>query len=182
MAASDLMLAFHDVFALDGNKPGCTSTVEHEIRITDSEPFKEQFRYIPPLLLEEVHASLQDTLDAGAICPSQSPWYNAVVLVMKKDGMLCFCVDFCRLNACTKKYSYPLPRIQEALESMAGMAHFSTMDFKNGFWQVKMAPESEQYTAFTVDNLGFYELTHMPFGLCNMPTTFQCIMQNTLGV
>ena len=80
-----------------------------------------------------------------------------------------------------KKDSYPLPRIQEALESMAGAAHFPTMDFKSGFWQICMAQESQQYTAFTVGNLGFYEFTRMPFGLCNMPITFQHLMQNTLG-
>ena len=44
-----------------------------------------------------------------------------------------------------------------------------------------MAPESQQYTAFTVGNLRFYEFTHMPFGLCNAPATFQHLMQNTLG-
>ena len=55
----------------------------------------------------------------------------------------------------TKKDSYPLPRIQEVLECMARAAHFSTMDFKSGFWQVRMAPKSQQYTAFTVGNLGF---------------------------
>ena len=104
-----------------------------------------------------------------------------MVPVRKKDGTLCFCVDFHRLNTHTKKDSYSLPWIQEALKSMAGAAHFSTMDFKSGFWQVKMVPESRQYTAFTVGNLGFYEFTRMPFGLCNMPTTFQHLMQNTLG-
>ena len=52
----------------------------------------------------------------------------------------------CHLNTWTKKDLYPLPRIQEALESMAGTAHFSLMDFKSRFWQVRMAPESQQYT------------------------------------
>ena len=179
--AKELVLAFHDIFTLDGNKLGCTSANKHKICINDSEPFKEQFRCIPPLLLEEVHALLRDMLDAGVIHPSQSPWCNVVVLVQKKDGSLCFCVDFCRLNAHTKKDSYPLPQIQETLESMAGTAHFSMMDFKSRFWQVKMAPESQQYTTFTMGNLGFYEFTHMPFGLCNAPTTFQHLMQNTLG-
>ena len=80
-----------------------------------------------------------------------------------------------------KKDTYPLPQIQEALESMAESAHFSSMDFKLGFWQIKIAPESQQYTAFTVGNLGFYEFTHMPFRLCNAPATFQHLMQNTLG-
>ena len=149
------MLAFHDVFALDSNELGCTSAVEHEIQITNSEPFKEHFRQIPPPLLEDVHVLLQHMLDVGAICLSQSPWCNAVVLVRKKDGMLCFCVNFRRLNRHTKKDSYLLPQIQEALESMAGTVHFSMINFKSGFWQVKMVLESQQYTMFTVDNLGF---------------------------
>ena len=104
-----------------------------------------------------------------------------MVLVRKKDGSLQFCVDFRWLNVRTKKYSYPLPTIQEALESMARAAHFSTMDFKSIFWQVHMAPESQQYTTFTVGNLGFYKFTRMPFRLCNAPATFQSLMQNTLG-
>ena len=181
MAVRELVLAYHDVFALESNELGCTSTIEHEIRIKNDEPFKERFWRIPPPLLEEVCASLRDMLKAGAICPSQSPWCNAVILVWKKDGTLQFCMDFRCLNACMKKDLYPLPQIQEALESMAGSAHFSSMDFKSGFWQIKMAPESQQYTAFMVGNLGFYEFTHMPFGLCNMPVIFQHLMKNTLG-
>ena len=106
---------------------------------------------------------------------------NSVVQVQKKDRSLHFCVDFCRLNTHTKKDSYPLLQIQEVLESMMGVAHFSMMDFKSRFWQVKMAPKSQQYTAFTMRNLGFYEFTCMPFGLCNAPVTFQHLMQNTLG-
>ena len=87
-------------------------------------------------------------------------------------------MDFCHLNTRTKKDSYPLQHIQEVLESMASAAHFSTM---SGFWQVKMAPDLQWYMAFTVGNVGFYELMHMPFGLCNAPATFKHLMQNTLG-
>ena len=116
----------------------------------------------------------------SVIC-SQSPWCNVVVLVRKKGGLLCFCMDFHRLNACTKKDSYPLPQIQEAQESMAGATHFSIMAFKSGFWQVKMAPGSQQYTTFTMGNLGFNKFTCMPFGLCNALTTFQHLMQKHLG-
>ena len=95
--------------------------------------------------------------------------------------VLCFCVDFRHLNMQTKKDLHPLPHIQEVLESMMGLAHFLSMDFKSGFWQIKMAPESQQYKAFMVGNLRFYEFTCMPFGLCNAPVTFQHLMQNTLG-
>ena len=93
VAVRELVLAHHDVFALKGNELGCTSAIEHEICIENSEPFKEQFLCIPPPLLEEVHASLRNMLEAGAIHPSQSPWCNVVVLVRKNDGTLHFCVD-----------------------------------------------------------------------------------------
>ena len=177
----ELVLAYHDVFALERNELGCTSAIEHEIRIENGESFKEQFWCIPLPLLEEVRASLRDMLEAGTIHPSQSPWCNAVVLVRKKDGTLHFFVDFRCLNAHIKKDLYPLPHIQEALESMVGLAHFSSMDFKLGFWQIKMALGLQQYTAFTVGNLGFYEFICMLFGLCNAPMMFQHLMQNSLG-
>ena len=75
-----------------------------------------------------------------------------VVLVQKKDRGLHFCIDFCHLNAHTKKDSYPLSRTHEALESLVGAGHFSCLDLKLGFWQIKMGGSSKQYVAFTVGN------------------------------
>ena len=112
-------------------------------------------------------------LESGAIRPSQSAWCNKVVLVHKKEGSLCYCINFCCLNAHTKKDSYPLPRIQEVLESLAGAGHFSCLDLKSGFWHIKTEEMSKQYTAFTVGNLGLFKSNQMPFGLCNAPATFQ---------
>ena len=85
------------------------------------------------------------------------------------------------LNTHMKKDSYPLPRIQEALESLVGAGHFLCLDCKLGFWQIKMEEASKQYTAFTVGNLGFFECDCMPFGLHNAPATFQRLVQNCLG-
>ena len=73
-AVRELVLAYHDVFALESNELGCTSAIEHEMCIENSEPFKDWFWCIPPPLLEKVRTSLQDMLEAGAICPSQSLW------------------------------------------------------------------------------------------------------------
>ena len=125
------------------------------------------------LVVEEIRNHLWQMLESGAIRPSQSAWCNAVVLVQKKDGGLQFCIDLCCLNAHMKKDSYPLPRIQEVSESLVGAGHFSCLDLKSGFWQIKMEEASKQYTTFTVGNLGFFECNCMPFGLCNMPVTFQ---------
>ena len=144
-------------------------------------PFKERFWCITPPLVDEVCQHIQEMLDSGAIRPSKSPWCNAVVLVRKKDGSLRFCIDFRHLNARTKKDTYPLPRMEETMESMVGTRHFSFMDLKSGFWQVKMAEESRQYTAFMMGSMGMYEFLRMPYGLCNAPTTFQRLMQKCLG-
>ena len=120
-------------------------------------------------------------LELGALWPSQSAWCNAVELVRKKDGGLQFFIDFHCLNTHTKKDSYPLPRIQEVLESLVGAGHFSCLDLKSGFWQIKMEEALKRYTTFTVGNLGDFEYDHMPFGICNMLVTFQRLMQNCLG-
>ena len=63
----------------------------------------------------------------------------------------------------------PCHCMQETMESMVGTRHFSCMDLNSGFWQVKMAEESRQYTAFTVGSMGVYKfLCICPTG-CAMP-------------
>ena len=94
------------------------------------------------------------------------------MLVRKKNGSLHFCIDFRRLNSLTVKDSHPLPHICETLESLAGAAHYTTIDMNSGFWQVMMDDESKQYTALTLGSMGLYECESMPFGLCNTPAYF----------
>ena len=171
-----LLAKYHNVFSLDLAELGCTQSTKHIIKVTDDTPFKEQFRRIPLLMVEEVRDHLREMLEFSAIRPSQSAWCIAVMLVRKKDSGLHFCIDFQCLNTRTKKDSYPLPQIQEALESLVGAGHFSCLDLKSGFWQIKMDEASKQYTAFTMGNLGFYKCNRMPFGLCNMLATFQRLM------
>ena len=161
-----LLLEFHHVFSLEPNEIGCTDATEHVIELMKDEPFKERFHHIAPPLVDEVRQHIQEMLDGGAIQPSQSPWCHAVVLVRKKDGSLRFCIDFRRLNTRTKD-AYPLTHMQETMESMVGARHFSCMDLKSGFWQVKMAEESRQYTAFTVGSMGVYEFCACPM-VCAM--------------
>ena len=110
-----LLAEYHDVFSLESSELGCTHSTEHMIKVTNNSPFKEQFRQIPPPLVEDVHSHLQEMLDSDTIQPNQSVWCNAVVLVRKKGGGLCFCIDFCCLNTHTKKDSYPLLRIQDGV-------------------------------------------------------------------
>lgn len=79
-------------------------------------------------------------LNRGIIRPSTSPWASPIILVKKKDETDRLVVDFGRLNSVTLKDSYPLPRIEDALDAVNGTKYFSYMDLMNGFWQVEMEP------------------------------------------
>ena len=182
MESACLLLAeYHDIFSLEFHELSCTHLTKYVIKVTDDALFKERFRQIPLRLVEEVCAHLWEMLDSGMIHPSHSVWCNAVALVWKKDRGLCFCIDYHHCSACTNKESYPLSRIQEALESLVSAGHFSFLDLKSRFWQIKMDEMSKQYTTFTVGNLGFFECDHIHFGLCNASAMFQRLMLNCLG-
>ena len=116
----------------------------------------------------------------GVIRPSKSPWSSPVVLVGKKDGSTRFCVDFRKVNAVTRKDVYPLPRIDETLDTLGGARYFTTLDLESGYWQVPLKEDDMQKTAFST-HTGLWEFTVMPYGLCGAPALFQLLMEIMLG-
>ena len=71
-----------------------------------------------------------------------------MVLIRKKGDTYRFYVDYRKLNGITVKDAYPLPRIDETLESLGGDCYFSTLDLASGYWQVSMDPEDKKKTDF----------------------------------
>ncbi|UYV79974.1 hypothetical protein LAZ67_18001244 [Cordylochernes scorpioides] len=103
-----------------------------------------------------------------------------VIIVRKKDGTWRFCVDYRRLNKITKKDVYPLPHIDDALDSLTGSSYFSTMDLRSGYWQIEVDEKDREKTAFITPD-GLYEFQVMPFGLCIAPATFERMIDSVLG-
>ena len=119
-------------------------------------------------------------LKKDVIQPSSSPWASPIVLVKKKDGSTRFCVDYRKVNGVTRKDAYPLPRVDDTLDTLAGAKWFTTLDLVSGYWQVEVHKDDQEKTAFCTSD-GLFEFKVMPFGLCNAPATFQRLMDMILA-
>lgn len=179
-AAKALLRKYRTVFATSDQDLGCTNLITHDIPLLDDAPVRQRHRRIPPSEYELVKEHINKLLETQIIRESSSPYASPIVLVRKKDGSLRLCVDYRQLNLKTRKDAFPLPRIEETLDSLSGACLFSTLDLASGYNQVPVTEADKPKTAFCTP-FGLFEWNRMPFGLCNAPGTFQRLMQRIFG-
>ena len=170
-----LLNEYSDIISTSEYDLGKTGVVKHEINTGTNKPFRQPLRPQARCHLPVIDRLINDMQQQGIIEPCRSEWASNIVLVKKKDGSVRFCVDYRKLNELTTKDSYPLPRINDCLDRLAGSVWYSTFDLRSGFHQVEVNDKDRDKTAF-VCHRGAFRFPRMPFGLCNAPATFQRLM------
>ncbi len=168
-----------NVFAMNPKSPGVTHRVTHSIDMQGHKPIKQYLRQISPAMEERIQQEVREMYKNGIIRPSKSSWSSLVVMVTKPDGSIRFCIDYRKLNAITKKDVYPLPWIDDTLDRLSNKQYFTTLDLASGYWQIPIAEEDKEKTAF-ICCTRLWEFNMMPVGLCNAPAMFQHMMDKVL--
>jgi hypothetical protein len=176
-----ILTEFKDVFPPD-LPPGLPPRrdVDHKIELTPgARPSIRPTYAMSAKELEELSSQLNELTKQGFIRPSKAPYASPVLFVKKKDGSMRMCVDYRALNQATIKNKYPLPRIDELFDRLAGAKYFTKLDLRSGYHQIRIAEEDIEKTAFRC-RYGHYEYLVMPFGLTNAPATFMHLMNTIL--
>ena len=178
--AADLLAKHVNTFPAPGTPiTGRTEAVMHDIDTGSTRPIRCNPRKLSPKKIKIQQELVDKMLEEGQIEHSVSAWSAPTVLVTKKDGTTRFCVDYRRLNNNTKKDAFPLPRIDDSLNSLSGQSWFSTLDLASGYWQVRLSEDAKPKTAFATHS-GLFQFAVMPFGLCNAPATFERLMSQVM--
>ncbi|KAL5018435.1 hypothetical protein ScPMuIL_004157, partial [Solemya velum] len=164
-----------DLFAKKDTELGQTSTVTMKIDMDDHPPIKMRPFRVPLHKRKIIDSAIDEMLEAKVIERSRSPWAFSLVVVKKKDGSDRMCVDFRALNKIVRPISFPSPLIDDIIASLSEAQHFTTLDLKSGYWQVKLEEDSKEKTAFSCHK-GLYQFKDTPFGLHNAAPIFQELM------
>ncbi|KAL7726434.1 hypothetical protein ACLKA6_004574 [Drosophila palustris] len=156
------LLAIEDSSPRENNVP-CTRCAENDR--ARPQPMPRAFSGSP--------THVDELLAKGCIEPSNSPHSAPIVMVKKKTGKWRLCDDFRQLNNRSVKDAYPLPRVQHILDQLREAHYITSLDLKDGYWQIPMEKASRPLTAFTVPGRGLFQWKVMPFGLHSAPATFQ---------
>jgi hypothetical protein len=152
---------------------GKVSILKHNIVIDEKQIplFTPQYR-VPYASKQIIEEHVQTMLKQGIIEPCSSPWSSPVLLIRKRDNSFRFCVDYRRVNTTIKNDLFPIPRIDDILESVSGACVFSTLDMKSSFHQIELDENSRDFTAFRTAS-GSYRYCRLPQGLSTSPAGFQ---------
>src|SRR3954467_13212871 len=155
---------------------------EHALHIyANTKPVKRALRRFSEPKRKAIEEEVNRLLEAKFIRETKkATWVENPVLVPKKDtNVLHMCVDYGPINKHCPKDHFPLPRMNQIIDSTAGCDLLSFIDAYSGYNQIRMKEEDEEYASF-ITPYGVFSYKTMPFGLKNASATYQRMMQACL--
>lgn len=171
---------FADVFAMENDTATKNNFYTQTLNVTDHTPvFTKNYR-MPHSQKNEIAKQVNKLLKNDLIEPSQSPYSSPIILVPKKSNNTekawRLCIDYRKVNKQLVADKFPLPRIDDVLESLGKARYFSVIDLFNGFHQVPLDEKSRDITSFSTDD-GSFRWKVLPFGLNISPNSFSRMMK-----
>lgn len=152
---------------------GKTDLITHRIDTGDSDPIRQRYYRLSPEKQRVLVEQVDEMLSLDVIEPCESAWSSPVLIVTKKNGQPRFCLDSRKLNSVTKRDAYNLPYISEIFDNLRDARFLSSIDLSKAFWQIPIAVEDRDKTAFYVPGRGSFRFKRTAFGLTNAPATQQ---------
>ena len=171
-AAVSLLVEQQDAFAKHDDDVGSIPDLGLNINLKDTTPVQKNYVAVPKPLYPEVENYIEDLLNRKLINKSTSPYSSPVVCARKKDKNLHLCIDYQALSEKTIPDCHPIPRIQEALDSLGGSSWFFVLDQGKAYHQGFVSPESQLMTAF-ITLWGLYEWIRILFRFSNARLAFK---------
>ena len=163
-----LLRTFQDQFVKDETTIGTTPLTQMSINTGDSDPISQKPYPVAMKHYQWVKEEIDKLLEAGVIRNSHSSWSAPIIVVPKGDRGKHLVIDYRALNRVTRKFVWPMPKVEDIFSQLNGAKYFSTLDLRAGYHLIGLTMDSIPKTAFT-SPFGKYEYIKVPFGLAQAP-------------
>ena len=162
-----LLTTFHDIFSKHDFDLGRTDILEYEIDTGENAPVQSNPYGVAINRRPAYQEKLQKLIKYDLVEPSKSQYSSPVVIVPKPDKDFRMCIDYRKLNFITKSDRFSTPKISDVLDTMSGSTVFTSLDFSQSFYQVKLAEKDRHKSAFINYDRTLYQWKVCPMGMKN---------------
>ena len=167
-----LLKEYESQFTKDETSIGTTPLTSMTINTGSSDPISQKPYPIAMKHYQWVKEEIEKILIAKVIPSSRSSWSAPIIVVPKGDGVKCLVINYRALNKVTRKFTWPMPKVEDIFSKLNGATYFTTLHLRAGYHNIPLDKPSILKMAFN-SPFGKYKYVKVPFGLAQAPAYFQ---------